>query len=313
MTLAAVPALTPLPFARTAPMTPADASVGLSWVPYLLAGLALCLIAVVAHRRARVPGPGAGRVEFWVVRVTLLGLIGFTALLLADAASEGDGLTAADRPVWSWLVDHRTATLTVIARVVTEVGSTLVVTILAIAAAGLLLLRHRQRDQALLVLLVTAGAGLLVVVSKPIVGRVRPPEEFRLVTETNQSFPSGHALASVAVLGVLAAVFLPTVSPTWARRAGYGAVVVAVAAIGVSRLYLGVHWATDVAGGWLVGGGWLLLCLTGWQFWTHHRGVKTAAAGEPRTSTAHQASEPIVPSRRLPAAAHRPENGTAHR
>ena len=65
-----------------------------------------------------------------------------------------------------------------------------------------------------------------------------------------------------AIIGALAVLFVPFIGRRWLR---YVAVVTAAAFVGViglSRLYLGVHWSTDVLGGWLSGGGWLLLCLT---------------------------------------------------
>jgi undecaprenyl-diphosphatase len=80
--------------------------------------------------------------------------------------------------------------------------------------------------------------------------------------ETNQSFPSGHALASAAVLGVLALVLIPR-RPCRVPRILLVAIAAAAAAmIGLSRLYLGVHWASDVVGGWLIGAMWLAVCLT---------------------------------------------------
>ncbi|GAA2013090.1 phosphatase PAP2 family protein [Nakamurella flavida] len=255
-----VPALLPAVLAQDAPATPADAAIGVTWMPYLLVGVALLVVGAVARLRAR--GADRGLREFLVVRGSTLLLIALLIGWLADAAAEGDGLTAVDRPVWSWFVTHRTGLTTVLAKVATEVGSTGVMAVLAALAAVWLWLRAGRRGDAVLVAVVTAGAGLLVTVSKPIVGRVRPPEGFRLVTETNQSFPSGHALASVAVLGVLAIVFLPRLSSAGRRAAGWALVAAAVLAIGASRLYLGVHWPTDVAGGWLTGAGWLLACLT---------------------------------------------------
>jgi undecaprenyl-diphosphatase len=254
------------PSGWAAPATPMDAAVGLTWIPYLVAGLALVALAALSRVRSRTRRD-IGRAEFLLVRGMALLVVGVLVSLLADAAAEGDGLTAVDRPVWSWLVGHRTGTLTSVARLVTEAGSTVVMGALALVAAGWLLTRPGRRGAAILVAAGAAGAGLLVVASKPIVGRLRPPEEFRLVTETNQSFPSGHALASVAVLGVLAAVFLPGIHSPVLRRTAAVLLAVFVAAIGVSRLYLGVHWPTDVVGGWLAGAGWLLVCLSVHTLW----------------------------------------------
>lgn len=251
-----------------APVTATTAGVGWTWIPYLLGGLALVAVAVIARIRSR-SREAATLAEFLMIRGSAIMLIGILVFLLADAAAEGDGLTAVDRPIWSWFVDHRTGALTVAAKIVTTLGSTVAIGALALITVVALALRRPHRGEAALVATVSAGAGLLVAVSKPIVGRVRPPVELRLVTETNASFPSGHALASVAILGVLAVVLVPVLVPAGSRlRTGVIAVLAVFALlIGLSRLYLGVHWSTDVAGGWLIGAGWLLICLTVRRLW----------------------------------------------
>jgi undecaprenyl-diphosphatase len=133
----------------------------------------------------------------------------------------------------------------------------------ALASVACVVLAWRRLwEPLLLVVAAVAGAGVCVQVLKAVVGRARPPVADRLVAETSQSFPSGHSLGSATVLGVLAAlVVLHSGSP--ARRAVAVALAAgAVAAIGGSRLYLGVHWPTDVVGGWVIGACWLTTCLT---------------------------------------------------
>lgn len=210
----------------------------------------------------------------WIVRGGVLLAAAWVILVLADAASEGDGVTAADRPVWSWLVGHRSAGWSTVMRAVTDIGGTGVVAGLALTVAVVLAWRRpERRGDALLIAVVVAGVGALIVVSKPIVGRARPPLAQRLVEETNQSFPSGHATASVALLGVLLVVLLPLVSRRWARMLMIIGALLVVALIGFSRLYLGVHWATDVVGGWLTGATWLFGCLSVRTLWREHPAV----------------------------------------
>jgi membrane-associated phospholipid phosphatase len=247
----------------------AQVAVGSTWLPYLLAVLALLAVVVLAVVRSRIR-PVADLTEFVLIRGSALVLIAVVVILMSDAAAEGDGLTVADRPIWSWFVEHRSAGLTGVATFITDVGGTAVMAGLAVVAMVVLWWRTRSWADPVLIAVVTAGAGLLVAVAKPIVGRVRPPEEFRLVTETNQSFPSGHALASAAILGVLVAVLVPRLTSRAVRIVVTTVVVLFVIAIGVSRLYLGVHWATDVAAGWLTGIGWMLVCLTVRHIWLRY-------------------------------------------
>ncbi|NQE90371.1 phosphatase PAP2 family protein [Nocardia terpenica] len=124
---------------------------------------------------------------------------------------------------------------------------------------------RRMWGRAGLVGVATAGAGVLVVGVKHVVGRSRPPVVDHLVVETNQSFPSGHSLGSIVVIGVLAALLVLWAGRTAVRVAVVAVAAIFVAAVGISRLYLGVHWPTDILGGWSLGGLWLVLCLVAWR------------------------------------------------
>jgi membrane-associated phospholipid phosphatase len=243
---------------------------GYIWLPYALAALALLVLGAVAVTRRRRGDPGVA--ELLLTAGGLLAVLAAVVAGLADGATENNGLAFIDPPVWQWMIEHRTPTLTTIAIVITEVGSTISMTVIATATIIYLLVQHRRGDAAL-VAVVAAGAGLLVRFGKATVGRERPPESFRLVTETNESFPSGHALASAAILGVVLVVLIPSISNRSVRIGVIVGVGLFALLIGLSRLYLGVHWATDVIGGWITGLAWLVLCLTVRQVWrqTHGR------------------------------------------
>jgi undecaprenyl-diphosphatase len=237
---------------------------GYVWLPYAIAAILLLGLGLVAVVRWRRTAPGIA--ELLLTGGALLAVLAAVILGLADGAVEHNGLASIDPVIWEWAVTHRTPTLTAVAKVITEVGSTLSMGVIATVTVVTLWIRGRRGDAAL-VAVVSAGAGLLVMVGKATVGRQRPPEEFRLVTETNESFPSGHALASAAIVGVLLVVFVPMIRSTaWRATAICGAVLFVVA-IGWSRIYLGVHWATDVIAGWLTGLAWLLLCVTVREVW----------------------------------------------
>jgi undecaprenyl-diphosphatase len=251
---------------------------GYVWLPYAIAALALFALGAFAALRWRRSSPGTA--ELLITSGALLAVLAAMVLGLADGASEGNGLASIDPPVWQWMIDHRTPALTTIAIVVTTVGSTVSMTIIAAATIVYLLIKRRFGD-AVLVAVVAAGAGLLVTFGKATVGRERPPAEFRLVTETNESFPSGHALASAAILGVVLVVLLPSISSRATRIAVLAGVVLFALSIGLSRLYLGVHWATDVIGGWVTGLAWLALCLTVRQVWRQTRGRPDLLVSEP--------------------------------
>ena len=239
------------------------------WLPYAVAALILLVLGAIAAVRWRRSSPGTA--ELLLTSGALLAILAAIVLGLADGATEGNGLASIDPPIWQWMVDHRSPALTSVAIFITDIGSTVSMTIIAVATIIFLLFKRRRGD-ALLVAVVAAGAGLLVTVGKATVGRQRPPVDFRLVKETNESFPSGHALASAAILGVVLVVLLPSIRSRAARICILVGVGLFVLAIGLSRLYLGVHWATDVLGGWVTGLAWLALCLTVRQVWRKTRG-----------------------------------------
>ncbi|MEP6562728.1 MAG: phosphatase PAP2 family protein [Nakamurella sp.] len=262
---------------------------GYVWLPYGLAALVLLVLGAFAAIRWRRSAPGAA--ELLITSGMLLAILAAIVLGLADGAAEGTGLASIDPPVWHWMIDHRTPTLTSLAIFITNIGSTVSMTVIAGCTVIYLLVKRRRGDAAL-VAIVAAGAGLLVMIGKATVGRQRPPADFRLVPETNESFPSGHALASAAILGAVLVVLLPSINRIGVRVAISAGVGLFVLAIGLSRLYLGVHWATDVIGGWVIGLAWLLLCVTVRQLWRLSRGRPGLRVQHARDSTVINGNQP---------------------
>jgi membrane-associated phospholipid phosphatase len=200
-----------------------------------------------------------------VVLLALL-LLAFGALVgvailtgeLLELAERRDGSTAFDSSITTWAVANRTEGLTTAARVLSTVGSQAVLLPVSAVVAVLLVGRRRLVPAGLLV--ACWGGGLaLYSITKLVVQRQRPPTEIWLTKVAGTSFPSGHATQSLAALSGLALVsvyLLPM------RRVGALAVAVVLAAgIGWSRVYLGVHWATDVGAGWLFAGLWVAMVI----------------------------------------------------
>lgn len=144
-------------------------------------------------------------------------------------------------------------------RDVTSLGSATVVFLLA-AVVAIHLALSRSTSTGLFVVFAVAGGQALVSLLKLLVNRPRPEIVSHLAQVSTLSFPSGHATMSAVTyltLGLLAARFLP-------RRATkiyvVALAVVLTFLIGVSRLYLGVHWPSDVMAGWCAGFAWASLC-----------------------------------------------------
>lgn len=175
--------------------------------------------------------------------------IAFAALALA-ALTGAPTLIAVDRAVHDAALDVRSAALTGFFQVATELGGGIVTAVAAMVAATVVW--RRCPALALLVLFTTVSRPLLTIVLKAMVDRPRPDLD-PLDAASGASFPSGHALAAIAFWGLVPPVVGVLTS---SRRAWWASVALSaavVATVGASRVYLGVHWLTDVVGSILVG------------------------------------------------------------
>ena len=186
------------------------------------------------------------------VAFTLTVALGF----LLELSWSSDGSTGFDSDVTRWFVDHRTPTWTDAMRVITWLGSSAVVVPLAIVVVGALLIGLR-RWVALFVALAVGGASLLSVLAKDVIGRDRPPVDVRLQQVHSSSFPSGHSTQAAATYFTLAIVVTVLSHSRALRAVTWTAATLIAFLVGVSRVYLGMHWATDVLGGWLLGSFWV--------------------------------------------------------
>lgn len=188
-----------------------------------------------------------------VERVVLLALMLFTVVAAITGFVVAGGVSSGiDGTVHEWVLGRRGEPLTTIATLVTHAGGSVAMWVLAVLTCGFLLRQGRRADFAL-VAGVGAAAAVLVPVSKHLVGRQRPPATDRLVMVGELAFPSGHSLGSAAVLGVLATLYWARAGHRRAARLVAAGAMVFVVLVGLSRIYLGVHWTTDVLAGWLSG------------------------------------------------------------
>jgi len=118
---------------------------------------------------------------------------------------------------------------------------------------------HNRRFQATTLGIAAAGAILLNCLLKLVFGRARPALWDRLIHVGLHSFPSGHAMVSIVIYGFIGYI-LAKQFPQWRGRI-FALTFVLILAIGFSRLYLGVHWPTDVVAGYAAGLVWLMACI----------------------------------------------------
>lgn len=197
--------------------------------------------------------------------------------MLAEDVVENEALPF-DRPVMMWLHDATTSWLTMLMEIVTPLGGVVVVPVIATVAAIVLWRRGARRNATLLAATVI-GSTLLNSALKAIFRRRRPDFWEHLVTENSYSFPSGHAMATMALAAALVVL-------TWRTRWRWTAVVIGaiyVLVIGVSRMYLGVHYPSDILAGWSVSVMWVaIVVLVLGRVWAWHGRRQRSTVGRIR-------------------------------
>lgn len=153
----------------------------------------------------------------------------------------------------------------------TALGSFAVLLLFSASVVGFLLLQRRRR-MALLVTIAVAGGMLLNMGLKHLFLRQRPSIVPHLREVTTPSFPSGHAAASAVVYLTLGALLAGYVKGRYTKAYVLAVAMALTALVGASRVYLGVHYPTDVLAGWSVGLVWALAC------WTVERALERVGA-----------------------------------
>lgn len=182
-------------------------------------------------------------------------------LVMVDVLVRED-LIHVDGPVTRFLVDHRADWLTTVMRVVNAAGSAPVLAPVILVAG--VVAKRRGMGWTPTVVLSGALLGALAIhaLLAPLVGRSRPGVPSLVDAASGFSFPSGQATQAMAVLGGLAYVVSARLRGWGARVAAWSVCVVVVLVVGVAPVYLGVHWVSDVIGGYALGALWLAALLS---------------------------------------------------
>ena len=173
-------------------------------------------------------------------------------------------------------------------KVVTTLGDTITMTLVAVAVTITLLVLRQTRSAVLVGAGSLIGYGLMVGL-KHLFGRERPPAEARLLDIDTFSMPSGHAMMATIIYGLIAVAGHHSSSWVRAHRLVLLVAPVLAVAIGWSRVYLGVHWMTDVVAGWLLGVVFVASA-TYVVFRTDRLGRRGSLAGSPTVAETPQSS-----------------------
>lgn len=208
--------------------------------------LAIALVMVLTGVFMRTRGGDRGPAAVVSVGGYMLALI-----TLAVAVVDGGWLIGADGPLTQWVIGHRHSSLDTIALAVTTVTGPPETAAAGVLIAAVLMWRTTRYAPAVIMLATVGGAAVACTVIKLVVGRERPPVSTQLVLETDHSFPSGHVTGTAALLLMAAFVVGQHISST-ARTVLVAAAITVTLLVAASRVYLGVHWLTDVCAGFLL-------------------------------------------------------------
>ena len=209
--------------------------------------------------------------------------VGLTAATaeVYESVVAADGLAGLDHPVLDAAVGWRSPGLDQAVTVFTEVGGPIGMPVLAVVATGLMVWRWRSRTPLLLMLIAAAGSLAMTVTGKQLIGRARPPQTLAVPPyESSPSFPSGHTLNATVLTAIVVYLLLRRLDSTRARTATVLAGVLFAMSMGLTRVFLGHHWLTDVVAGWALGLAWAAVVVTAHRLYlTVRRGTPEGATG----------------------------------
>ncbi len=198
--------------------------------------------------------------------MVLLGLyIAFALFGIVDLVRSSHGVVAFDDRVMAWFAPYRSDERVNAVMLITGLGNSSTL-IACVIVASSFLWAHRRRGIVGPMWIAFIGVELVTTIGKGWVARARPVFT-TIATAHSPSFPSGHTTGATVVFGFLAyAIARDLLSHRRRFAIGYGATVL-VLVIGVSRVFLGVHFPSDVIAGWLIGVFWLLVAFAAAEHW----------------------------------------------
>lgn len=194
--------------------------------------------------------------KVWVGLAGIFAIAVLTSGIVTDNYIDKEGLTMVDRPVNQLVTSLRNPLLNKLMFLITLTGNWQMI-IWGSILATILLIMAKKRRYLMAMLLSNASAFMLVEIAKYIVGRTRPPVENALISEPGFAFPSAHSYFAVVFYGLMTYFWVRHFHQRWAKISmfilGSGFILL----LALSRIYLGVHWTTDVIAGLSLSVAWL--------------------------------------------------------
>ncbi|HXE52443.1 MAG TPA: phosphatase PAP2 family protein [Tepidisphaeraceae bacterium] len=206
------------------------------------------------------------------VLAVVLGVWAFVSLI--DTVSEGHSQKFDERVI-HWCVAHPGPQwLQDSGRDITALGGVTVIAMVTAAAVGFLLISRKRGAAALLVVAVLGGL-LISGLIKHFMHRDRPPRDLQEAYVFTHSFPSGHSMLSAIIYLTIGALLAQVTRGRWLKLYLIALALLLTFLVGLSRVYLRVHWPTDVLAGWSAGLTWAILCLVVARQLQHRGAVET--------------------------------------
>lgn len=240
-------------------------------------------LAAFVERISRLLGPNKTLVLLLAVGAVIAATLTYVVSEVYEAVTEADGVALLDQPLLDASLGLRSPGLDAVVTGYTDIAGKVGMPVLALAFLLVLAIRRRSWTPVILVSAAGAGSLLMTVAGKELIGRSRPDRADAVPPyESSPSFPSGHTLNATVVAGIVAYLLILRQSTVIARVLTIAVSLVFVVTIGISRVFLGHHWFTDVLAAWILGAAWLAVVITA------HRLYLTARErhAEPRANAA---------------------------
>ena len=216
------------------------------------------------------------------VGAVLVTMLTATSAQIYDNVKDSDGLSGLDEPVLALAISLRTPANVALIHFFTDLGGVVKLSILTAVVVSIMMWRWRSWTPLILVGVGVAGSLLMTVAGKDMVGRARPPLVYAVPPyERSPSFPSGHALNSTVIAGLVAYLLLLHLTSLLARVLAIACAALWFVMMGLSRVFLGYHWLTDVLAGWTLGLAWLVFVITSHRLFLTVRRARRTGDGSP--------------------------------
>ena len=206
-------------------------------------------------------GEGYLALLFSIVVGILLGGIALNAFLGITDRLRQENLEGFDEKATSFIYEYRSEAMTTFVKVITDMGDVLTYSIIIVAVAIWFLIDKRSMRWLIQSFIILTSTAILNILIKNYINRPRPDMEMRLIEASSYSYPSGHSMCALAFYGFLIYLAYKKVEHTWVKILAFIFLPLLILAIGASRVYLGVHYPSDVIAGFAAGLFWLVFSI----------------------------------------------------